>query len=451
MGRADFDDGLSPAGGDGDGFHTWPAEDVLAGPPPEPLERPLRTRFTRPRDVVAAVLLVVAVVAAGVLVWQTSDFRATASTPGLAPPSPPPPEFFPPSLGEAWRAQSPATAKPMPVGPAVVTGEGNEVVGRDPLTGDVVWSYRRDLPLCAVHGVWENAVAVYRSDGGFLPDDAPRGEGGCSEVTSLAPVDGTRHKARNWDAELGAELIDDGTYLTAAGKDLVTTLRSDLVETMEYGQVPAQVVPERQPRTGCSYDSVFMNAGRIGVVERCPDDLADRLTVYKATAKDADRPEVVFSIVLGSDEAQVVAMTDRFTAVAVPGPDRLVVYGEDGAQTASVELDLGPGGLRPTDKVADTVGATGAYYWFTGTATVALSMEDLKPMWTVRDSMGAGVVFAGRMLVPVADGLAVIDQTDGSRVGTLPVDRAGYDGTVSLAVIGPIVLEQRGPLLVALR
>ncbi|MFC7613112.1 hypothetical protein ACFQV2_05225 [Actinokineospora soli] len=283
------------------------------------------------------------------------------------------------------------------------------------------------------------------------PRRRPRGTGGCSEVTSLAPADGTRYKARNWDAELGAELIDDGTYLTAAGKDLITTLRSDLVETMEYGQVPAQVVPERQPRTGCSYDSVFMNAGRIGVVERCPDDLADRLTVYKATAKDADRPEVVFSIVLGSDSAQVVAMTDRFTAVAVPGPDRLVVYGEDGAQTASVPLDLGPGGIEQTGPVADTVGATGAFYWFAGSSTVALSMEDLKPMWTVRDTMGPGAVFAGRMLVPVADGLAVIDQTDGSRVGTLPVDRGGYSGTVALSSIGPIVLEQRGPLLVALR
>lgn len=445
-------DGLSPAGGDGDGFHTWQPEDVLAGPPPPPLDRPERTRFTRPRDLVGVLVIVVAVVAGAVLVWQTSDFRATASTPGAAPPSPAQPEFFPPSLGEAWRAESPATTEPVAVGPVVVTGAGGEVAGRDPLTGDVVWSYRRDLPLCTVHGAWENAVAVYRGDGGFLPDGAPRAEGACSEVTSLNPADGTRHKARNWDAELGAELVDDGTYLTSAGTRLITTLRSDLVETMEYGQVPAPVVPERQPRTGCEFDSVAMAAERIAVVERCPDDLADRLTVYKSTGKDADRPEVVFSTVLGTDAAQVVAMNDRFTAVAVPDPARLTVYGDDGAQAASVPLaGLGPDGLRQSGSVAETATGTGALYWFTGSTAVALSLEDLKPLWTVPDALGPGTVFAGRMLVPVPDGLAVIDQTDGSRVGTLAVDRGDHAGPVGVSSIGPIVLEQRGPLLVALR
>ncbi|MGW5054201.1 Rv3212 family protein [Actinokineospora sp. NPDC004072] len=438
-------DGLTPGE---DGFPTWP-EDVLAGPPPPPVEVGRRTRFTRARDVAIAAGLVVAVAAAWVLIWQNSDFKATAASPGTAQPSPAPPLAFPPSLGEAWRVESPATPKPVAAGPVVVTGQDGEVVGRDPLTGDPVWRYRRDLPLCTITGAWENAVAVYRSDGGFLPDDAPRGEGGCSEVTALRGTDGTRAAQRNWDAELGAELVGDGTYLTAAGQRLITSLRSDLVETMEYGQVPAQVVPDRQPRTGCTYDSVFMNAGRIGVVERCPDDLGRRLTVYKATGKDADRPEVVFSEVLDGDSANVVAMTERLTAVAVPGPPRLLIYGDDGLRTAEVPLPAGE--LRQDGPVAETVPGVGSLYWFTGSATVALSMEDLKPQWSVPGALGPGAVFAGRLLVPVADGLAVIDLNDGKRVGTFAVDRGGYAGPVALAVLGPIVLEQRGPLLVALR
>ncbi|UVS77177.1 hypothetical protein [Actinokineospora sp. UTMC 2448] len=438
-------DGLTPESG---GFHTW-TEDVLAGPPPPPVDTGGRTRFTRRRDVVVAIGLVVAVAAGWVLLWQASDLKATATAPRSAAPSPAPPELFPPSLGEAWRAESPATPEPVAAGPVVVTAQDGEVIGRDPLTGEPVWSYRRDLPLCTVTAAWQNAVAVYRSDGGFLPDDAPRGDGGCSEVTSLNGEDGSRAAQRNWDAELDAELVGDGTYLTASGQRLITTLRSDLVETMEYGQVPAQVVPDRQPRTGCAYDSVFMNAGRIAVIERCPDDLADRLTVYKATAKDADRPEVVFSEVLDSESAQVVAMTDRLTAVALPDPARLLVFGDDGARTANVPLQVGA--LRQDGPVAETVAGSGAYHWHTGSATVALSMEDLKPLWTVPDTLGPGTLFAGRMLVPVADGLAVIDQTDGSRVGTFPVDRGGYTGPVAMSTIGPIVLEQRGPLLVALR
>ncbi|MGX7825132.1 Rv3212 family protein [Actinokineospora sp. 24-640] len=454
---APYDDGLSPAvGGNGraQDFQTWPiGEDVLAGPPPPPVEPVERTRFTRPRDLLIGLGLVVAVVAASVVAWQASDIRATAATPLVGPEltSPAPPDFFPPSLGEAWRAESPATPEPVATGPVVVTGDGGEVSGRDPQTGDVLWSYRRDLPLCTVTGAWERAVAVYRTDGELLPGHDPRGAGGCSEVTALASTDGTRAAQRNWDAEAGAELIDDGTYLTASGTELITTLRSDLVETMEYGQVPAPVVPERQPRTGCAYDSVFMNAGRIAVVERCPEDVADRLTVYKATGKDADRPEVLTSIVLGSEDGRVVAMTDRYTAVALPGPARLVVYGDDGSQVSSTPLAVPDADLRVSDAVADTVTATGAYYWFSGSQTIALSMEDLTPLWTVKDTLGPGVVFAGRMLVPVADGLAVLDQVDGSLVGTLAVDRGAHTGVVVLAAIGPMVLEQRGNTLVALR
>jgi hypothetical protein len=101
--------------------------------------------------------------------------------------------------------------------------------------------------------------------------------------------------------------------------------------------------------------------------------------------------------------------------------------------------------------VPDTVTATGAYYWFTGSKTIALSFDNLTPLWTVEGTGGPGTVFAGRMLVPVDAGLTVVDQATGEQVGTLPVDRGGYTGTVTMATVGPVILEQRGETLVALR
>ncbi|WP_436493978.1 Rv3212 family protein [Actinokineospora sp. HUAS TT18] len=427
-------------------------EDVLNGDVPEPPAP--RTRFTRKRDYVVVALIVVAVLATSVVVWRTSEFRATASTTtDKHYDEPADPEFFPPSLGEAWRAESPATPQPAIAGPTVVTGEGGVVSGRDPLTGDVRWTYKRDLPLCTVAAEWNLAIAVYKTSENMLHEDDPRRAGGCSEMTSLKGMTGERDRQRNSDAELGTRLVGDGTYLTATGERLLLSMRSDLVKTMEYGQLPALVNPAKQPRTECAYKSVTITtAGRVGVIERCPSDAAARMTVYKTSPKESDSPEVVTSVVVGSESAQIVAMNDKLTAVAMPDPNRLVVYQDDGNQVASYDLDLGAGDLRadPPGRVAPVTSATGAFYWFTGSRTIVVSSTDLHPLWTIQDTLGPGVVFAGRALLPVKGAIAVHSQADGQLVGTIPVDRGGYTGPVAMDTSGPMVFEQRGTTLVAL-
>jgi hypothetical protein len=72
-------------------------------------------------------------------------------------------------------------------------------------------------------------------------------------------------------------------------------------------------------------------------------------------------------------------------------------------------------------------------------------------MWTLESTMGPGTTFVGYLLVPMRDALAVVDQATGARVATAPVNRHGYTGPVAMSTIGPVVLEQRGPTLVALR
>lgn len=439
-----------------------PASDAGA-PPPEQ-----RTRFHRSRDVVAAVSLTVALVVAGVLVWYTSDIRATSAQPYTGPvTSPAPPAAFPPSLAEVWRAKSAATPRPVAAGPSVISADGGEVIGRDPLTGEERWRYARDLPLCTVAPAWSVVVAMYRTDGNLLPVDDPRSDGGCSEVTALDPATGKLGRQpypgeerdrpdpaqRNSHAELGTRLIGDGTYVTATGRKLLLTWRSDLVKTMEYGEVPAIVNPDKQPRTGCVYGSVAVGAGKIAVLERCRDDPSDRLTVYRATNEDSDEPDVVTSVVLGGDVGRVVAVNDTFVAVVLADPARLVVLNESGETVAEYPVDLREQDLRGevAGGVVPTAEGAGTLLWFTGSTTVALSTKNFRPVWTVRGTLGPGTAFAGRILLPVSDGIAVVDHASGQRIGTLPVDRSGYPGPVTMATIGPVVLEQRGDTLVALR
>jgi hypothetical protein len=441
----------------GDAGNDRPEE----GTPAVPLAN--RTSFHRPADRIAVVLIVLACVAAGVLVGATSDVRATVSETWQAEVLPPPaPTAMPPSLGEAWRAASGATPVPVAVGPTVVTGDGGEVAGRDPLTGQVRWRYARDLPLCTVSWSWSQAIAVYQNVRNLLPGSDPNAAGTCSEVTSLQAVTGERGRQRNGDAEAGARLLSDGVHVTATGKRLLNTWRSDLVLTMQYGTVPAIVQPDKQPRSDnpdkqprntCVFDSVSVTNGRIGVIERCPLDPGDRLTVYLPTNDDHDDPEVKFSSVVGTEGARLVALNETLAAVARPDPNRLVVFDDKGGQVAEYPLELPPEDFAnaPSAGVESTTRAAGMVFWFTGSRTIALSSADLRPLWIIEGTLGSGTEFAGRMLLPVPDGLAVIDPATGVRQGTLPVNREGYRGPVTMSTLGPMVLEQRGPTLVALR
>jgi len=115
-----------------------------------------------------------------------------------------------------------------------------------------------------------------------------------------------------------------------------------------------------------------------------------------------------------------------------------------------VPLSVGPAVQVPQDGVARTTRGGAALYWWTGAATVALDPNTLVPRWTLPNTLGSGVEFDGRLLVPVPGGLADVDPTTGRSARTVAVDRAGFAGPVQVAAQGEVVLEQRGPDLVAL-
>jgi len=432
---------------------SFGAEDVLAAPPPvesapkhnaEP--RLKDAAWNRRRDKVFAVAIAVAFLLAASLVWVNSDSRATTDQQSVAGPTvPPPPGTVPGSMTEIWQAASAAAPVPIAEGNTVVTADGGEVAGRDPLTGKISWHYTRDLPLCTVAAAWAKVNAVYRKDG----VDNQRG---CSEVTQLDPATGRRTAQRNGDAELGTRLITDGAHVTTTGKKLLDSWRDDLVQSMQYGDVKAVVKPDVQPRIQCSYGTVAVAAGNVGVIERCPGDPADRLTVYKSSGDEADEPKPVFSSVLAGRSAKLVAMSGEFSAVALPEQKLLVIYGADGNQRAAYPLDLPAADLAqdPPGGVETTTITTTSVYWFTGSKTVALSLEDLAPRWTLNNTAGPGISFAHQLVIPIPGGLAVLNELDGSTIRTVGVDRHGYAGPVQLGTIGPMLLEQRGATLAAL-
>ncbi|MFE2758123.1 PQQ-binding-like beta-propeller repeat protein [Actinosynnema sp. NPDC059335] len=425
-------------------------EDVLAEPveprvePQEDDFEPLPPRSWRTKaDFVGVTLVVAAVLVASLVLWLTSDARNTVSQTGPSGITPlQPATELPPTLSEIWRAPSGATPVPVNLDSVVVTGDGGEVVGRDALTGDVRWRYARDLPLCTVSTAWGRVFAVHRKDTN------------CSEVTTLETGSGKRGPQRNGDAEFGTRLLNEGSHvLTTGGSYVEVYRRDDLVRSLEYGTLRAIVNPNKQPRTGCTYGSFAVTGGKIALIERCPSlDPSDRLTVLKPNPEKSDEPQVITTAVTGEHGARVIAVTANRVALAVPG--RLVVFdSETGGSVASYPVDVSAEELAgdPPGRVASTFTSTANIYWFTGSKTVALSLNDLNPLWTVNGTLGAGTTLAGRLLLPVEGGLKVVDQVTGQEVAEVPVDRGDHTGPVEMATEGPVVLEQRGGTLVALR
>ncbi|MER6991744.1 hypothetical protein ABT337_15895 [Saccharopolyspora hirsuta] len=396
-------------------------------------------RLTR-TDLVVVALIAVAVVVTGTVLWFNSDARATVSEVAAQPlPEPPAAEGVPATLTEAWRAPSPATPVPVVAGPAAVTGAGNEVLGRDPLTGEVAWRYARDIPLCTVGGEWDRAIAVFRKSLN------------CSETTSLRGPTGVRGPQRNGDAELGTQLLSDGTYVTATGQRTFESWRSDLVRTQQFGIPPAIKNPDNNmKRPDCTYSSIAVGDERTAVVENCPRELG-RITVVKTKPEDDEKPEEVLSVGLGSASAGVVAVTDKHVAVVERDHSAVVVLDSSGREVAHYPVRVGTPDFRANVQVEATTTTADRIYWHTGADTVALDPATLTPLWTAPDTLGPGVGFGGKLLVPVPEGLAVLDPATGARERVIPVDRAGHTGPVQLNAVGPVVLEQRGDTLVALR
>lgn len=263
-----------------------------------------RSPWTRRRDRWIAVSIAGSVCIAGLLVWASSDSASTRQATATAPsPTLEQPREVPESFTELWRASSPSTSTPVAVNGTAVTGEDGAVTGRDARSGAQRWHYARELELCAISGQWDSVTVMHRSSGW------------CSEVTQLNADTGERTAQRNGNAESGAELIGDGSHLVATGSHLLNVWSEDLVRTMEYGDVPTIINPGNQPRPDCEHSSAAVASGHIAVIERCPDEGADRLSVLTTTnhiedeARD-DEPDVTFSRLLDGGQARIVALSE---------------------------------------------------------------------------------------------------------------------------------------------
>ncbi|MFC9998240.1 PQQ-binding-like beta-propeller repeat protein [Nocardia sp. NPDC127526] len=394
-------------------------------------------------DILTAVAIAALLVIAAVVVWWNSAARGTESVTATETLTPPPTSAqLPARMDELWRAADSAAERSLAVGGVAITGEGGTVTGRNPVSGEQVWKYERDLPLCAVEVQFGTVIATFRDDRG------------CSQTTLLNAENGSRLTARSSYMDDAVTLTPDGTYVLALGADRLEMWRSDLVRTLEYGYVDAPVNPRTQPRTGCALVSAASAPSRLAVLERCPKDTADRLTVLNPAPKDGTVPEEYSSHVLTEPGgavggARVLAVSDSRIALYLPGTPstapQIAVYDISGNPVATHQLSA------PLAGDAAVAHLSSAYFLFTGDTLIALNASTFDPLWGVQNVLGTPALLSGQVLVPVPGGLAALDPASGAQRSRITVQRSDYhDEPISLATVGPTVLERRGTTVYAL-
>ncbi|MGE2725598.1 hypothetical protein [Mycolicibacterium pulveris] len=392
-------------------------------------------------DVAAALAIVAAVAVVAALVWWNSDARATMSRPAAEPvPKLTPAKAVPGALQQRWTAPSAQTSAPLVVAGSVVTGDGSVVEGRDPATGDPLWSYARDLPLCGVTYVYEYAVAVY-------PDVR-----GCGQVSTIDAGTGMRGPARSGYADPEVTLSSDGTTVLSAGDTRLELWRSDMVRMLSYGAIDARIKPDIPVMPLCRLVSAAASSSAVSVLEACPHEPDLRLTLLRPSDEE-DTPELKYVPLEGvADDsgARVIAVADTTTAVYVPTPTPTVnVVDETGATIASTQLPKPPAHNATMSRAGDLI------TWWTGDTVMVFSANGLRYKYSIAPSgpdipLGPATVMAGRLLVPVTGGYDLFDPATGQGDRHIAVARSSDSTPVVPAVAGSMLVEQRGDEVAAL-
>ncbi|WP_293311599.1 hypothetical protein [Mycolicibacterium sp.] len=390
-------------------------------------------------DLIAAAAIVAVVGMVIAAFWWHSSVRSTilrpapSKAPGLVAP-----QAVPDSLQQRWTAVSSRTSAPVINGGNVITGEGHDMVGHDPLTGEQRWLYARDIDLCAVTYVYDLAVAVY-------PDSR-----GCGQVTGIRAATGVRGPSRTGYSDKHTVVRSDGSAVLSYGPTRLELWRTDLVRMLSYGEIDARIKPANTAiGAGCALMSAAGSDASAAVLESCKDEKDLRLTLLKP-AKEEDEPDtkhVALPGLAADADARVLAVSGTKTAVYLPIPrPQVVVYDDAGNKVSETPLRVPPALPGATPALT----RAGDYYtWWTGTAVMVFD-STLTYRYTIdAPTLGPATLMAGRFLIPVTDGLAVYDPANGTPERVIPVPHAAGDGPIIPAAAGPMVIEQRGATLTA--
>lgn len=324
----------------------------------------------------------------------------------------------------------------------VVTHKGDTLTATN-AAGDAVWTYqRRDADLCSLSTAWNKVVASYRTGVG------------CGDVVAVDAATGEYSDTRSARSSDEVVPISSNDRVGTVSTERIELWRSDLVRTVEYGDVDAKQEPNMQPHEDCAISSALTRTESLAVTESCPDSPNSTwLRIQKATPEDSRKPEITKDIEINDPGARLVAFGQEAAAVYLPGGSpRIVSYNFNGEQLSTTDVERSQAITDSASPFAPAVADLPHHMtWFDGERLYLFTPTKLKVNHVLDNALGTGIALDERLLVPTEEGIDVVNWSSGQTERTIPVDRDGYTGPVSLTLAGTVIIEQRGDTAVALK
>src|SRR5699024_9995009 len=126
--------------------------------------------------------------------------------------------------------------------------------------------------------------------------------------------------------------ISSNDRVGTVSSDRVDLWRSDLVRTVEYGDVEAKQEPDLQPHEECTINSALTRTELLVVSESCPGNKqVYHLRFQTTTPEDSREPELTQEVTIDGDGARLVAVGQSAAAVYVPGERPAIIsYNDEG-------------------------------------------------------------------------------------------------------------------------
>lgn len=400
----------------------------------------------RPRDWRAAgIIALICVIMVGGA-FATADIRESRLSQYAAPGEPIDSELpSPPQvLGEDFRLDNEQTSgnfRAVTAAGLLITYDEHTITASTS-AGDKAWTYTRDnVDLCSLGTAWDKVVATYRNGAG------------CGDVVAIAAATGEYADTRSAINSNEVAAISSNDRVGTVSPERVELWRSDLVRSVEYGDVEAPQEANMQAHADCTISSALTRTELLASTESCPSEPDSTwLRMQKTTPEDARKPEIESDIKVDNPGARLVAVGQNAAAVFLPGPEpEIVAYNRSGVEVSrsaaqtSLHVDSAPAPFAPAK--ADL---PHHMTWFDGERLYLFSPPDLRVERVIEQAIGTGVAAGEELLVPTAQGIAVVDLSNGRITRTIAVERGDYRGDVYLSLAGGSIIEQRGDTAVAL-
>lgn len=374
------------------------------------------------------------------------------------------PASMPVSLAPQWSTKADLATKsdavaqaPIAIEDLIVIPESQGLRALDVQTGEERWHYRRDIDLCALSS----------SDG--LIFATFKGPAGCGETVSLQPATGEYVATRRSVAPGQPATIRSNTYAGIYSERFLELWRNDLVRVVEYGDIPAAAEPKLQPHPECSIISALTRVEFLAVLNDCSGQA--RLVLQDSKPEESRKPEVAADIELGRTVPGMrLAAVGQDTAAVVRGTE-ILSYRSDGTLLSSTPLPANSPEAKPALPAQDDTQLPRAPYtadlphhmtWFSAAGLIGFNPNELDQAFVFPEATGTPAPWGKHILMPVSNGIAVIDGDALKVIGTLPLPAelqaggtdgpsASEQGPTALAVIGDTLVVQRGKNVSALR